>query len=73
MCCRCAEMLYPTSAYTRAFPEELAFWVKNEGDILAAFRSIAADPNVVRRMRERAFSFALDNLDYKKLAARLYT
>lgn len=73
MCCRCAEMLYPTYAYTRAFPEDMAFWVKNEEDILAAFRSIAADPNVVRRMRERAFSFARENLDYKKLAARLYT
>ena len=72
MCCRCAEMLYPTSAYTRAFPEELAFWVKSEEDILAAFRSIAADRDTVQRMRERVYSFALENLDYRKLAARLY-
>ena len=72
MCCRCAQMLFPTSSYIRTFPEDMVFWVKNEDDILAAFRSIAADRNTLRRMRERSYSFALENLDYRKLAARLY-
>ena len=72
MCCRCAEMLYPTSAYIRTFPEDMAFWVKSGEDILAAFRAVAADPGCIGKMRKSAYSFAAEHLDYKKLAARLY-
>ena len=72
MCCRCAGMLYPTSSYKRAYPEDMAFWVKDEADILAAFRTVAADRDCIGKMRASAYSFALENLDYKKLAERLY-
>ena len=72
MCCRCAQMLYPTAAYTRAFPKDMAFWVENDADILSAFKTLSADKDVINRMRERAYACALELLDYKKLAARLY-
>ena len=72
MCCRCAQMLYPKEAYIRAYPEDMAFWVKSEDDILASFKTLSADKRVIKEMRTSAYSYALEMLDYRKLAARLY-
>lgn len=72
MCCRCAQMLFPTSAYTRAFPDDMAFWVKNEDDILSSLKAVSVEKGMVDKMRKSAYSCALEMLDYKKLAARLY-
>ena len=72
MCCRCAQMLRPTEAYTKAFPKDMAFWVSNENDILSAFKEISGNPEIIGRMRASAYACACDMLDYRKLAARLY-
>lgn len=72
MCCRCAQMLYPTEAYTRAFPKDIAFWVRNEDDILASFKKISENGGIIDGMRASAYDCAREMLDYKKLAARLY-
>ena len=72
MCCRCAQMLHPTEAYTKAFPKDMAFWVSNENDILSAFKEISSNTDIIGRMRASAYACACDMLDYRKLAARLY-
>lgn len=72
MCCRCAQMLYPTEAYTRAFPKDIAFWVRNEDDILASFKKLSENGGIIDGMRASAYDCAREMLDYKKLAARLY-
>ena len=72
MCCRCAQLLYPTDAYRRAYPEDMAVWVKEEADIRDAFRGFAEGTLSVESMKDSAFSYAREHLDYKKLAARLY-
>lgn len=72
MCCRCAQMLYPADAYTRAFPQNMAFWVKDADDILSAFRAVSGNAGIIGGMRASAYACAKEMLDYKKLAARLY-
>ena len=72
MCCRCAQLLYPTSSYLRAYPEDMAVWVKSEEDISQAFRDFAEGKLSVEDMRDSAFAYARERLDYQKLAARLY-
>jgi len=72
MCCRCAQMFYPTSAYVRAFPEDIGFRVKSEDDIRFAFEKLISAGDTLEKMRQAAYACALDILDYRKLAARLY-
>lgn len=73
VCCNCPVLLYPHDIYTQDLDFGNILWVETREDIENAFRKIErkeADLTVLRSGSERC---ARELLDYKKLAARLYT
>ena len=71
MCLRCAVMVRPYSTYKYILGDE-AWYVSNEEDIKDVFREISQDDNIVEIKRAGTYNRAINLLDYKVLASRLY-
>ena len=48
-----------------------AFIINNYEDMEIVFAKICEDPSVLKKMSERVYDLAVNNLDYKKLAERI--
>lgn len=70
-CCRCALALYPYESHKMLFGENV-FYIENSSDIADMLQEMLRDPMIIQIKREHTFDVALEQLDYKKLAARLY-
>lgn len=72
VCRNCAIMAYPHLPYTTHLDWGNILWVKSREDMESVFRSIAADPKQLPRLKQNSRRCAEELLDYRKLAARLY-
>lgn len=72
MCLRCAVMARPYSTYKYLIGDG-AWFVLDENDMHNVFEEISNDSNIVEAKRRIAFNQAKELLDYKLLAARLYS
>lgn len=71
LCCRCAAAVYPHPSYTEVMGDSL-FYVETQTDIERLLTRIAAEPELLLGMRQKALKVAREKLDYRVLAARLY-
>lgn len=72
LCCRCAVMLYPYRSH-EPYLNGNGFFVKTVDDMVSCFEKIAARPESLKEMGNKSYMIASDILDYRKLAARLYS
>lgn len=72
MCCGAAVMLYPHKSH-KPYLIGNGFYVETVEDMIQSLQTIATDINIVEKMRKQSMIIAKDILDYKKLAARLYS
>ena len=73
VCCRTAVMLYPHLAYTSDFDGGNVLWVENAKDMEKAFNAIHSGNIELETLGEKSATFSSEYLDYRKLAARLYS
>ncbi len=71
ICCGCPVMLYPHKSH-EIYLKENGFFVQTIDDMTDAFKTIAADPGILKDMQKATYKVAHELLDYKKLASRLY-
>ncbi len=71
MCCRCAVMIYPYSSH-QDYLKGNGFFVKDEGDIEEGLKQISVNPDMLVEMQKKSEEIAEKDLDYKKLAAKIY-
>lgn len=73
ICCRCPMMLSPSySEYVTHYDYGEVFWVKAKPDMEQVFRVLREAPARLAEMRAAAQRCAVEVLDYRRLAARLY-
>lgn len=72
MCCGAAVMLYPHKSH-KPYLVGNGFYVETVEDMVESLKKISDDINIVEKMRNQSIKIAKDILDYKKLAARLYS
>jgi glycosyltransferase involved in cell wall biosynthesis len=71
ICCGCAMMLYPHKSH-EPYLKGNGYFVETVEDMIAGFRRIVDQPELLHQMRVNSFKIARDLLDYRKLALRLY-
>ena len=72
VCAFCPVMLYPHRSYTEGYDYGNIVWTKTIGDMEECFRKIAAGELRLDVRAEKSRLCALELLDYRRLAARLY-
>lgn len=72
VCRGCAVLSYPHEGYMKDLDYGNFLWTETEVDMVEAFRRLAEDPALLKPLRENSRRCALELLDYRKLAARLY-
>ncbi len=71
ICCGCAMVLYPHKSH-KPYLQGNGYYVETIEDMKNAFKKIADDPSMLKKMSDNSMKIAIELLDYKKLAARLY-
>lgn len=73
ICCQNAVMLSKVNNYIPYFENhQMGVMVQTESDIYDAFLSISENAFLLNKMKQQAFAFATEYLDYKKLAKKIY-
>lgn len=72
ICCNCAIMAYPHLPYTTHLDWGNILWVKTREDMENVFKSISENPEQLYTLKENSHKCAIELLDYRRLAARLY-
>lgn len=70
-CCKNALALYPYPSHKYLFKDH-SFYIKSEDDIRNLLESILKDKTILSEKRENSYLIALEKLNYKALANRLY-
>ena len=65
-------MLYPHPGYVKDYDYGNLIWTRNEEEITAVFRKLAANQIDLNELRKNSERCARELLDYRALAARLY-
>ena len=72
ICRSCAIMAYPHLPYSKHLDWGNIMWVKTEQDIEKVFLTIREKPEIITKLRNNSKRCAVELLDYRKLAKRLY-
>lgn len=72
VCAGCPVMLYPHPGYVKDYDYGNLIWTRNEEEITAVFRKLAANQIDLNELRKNSERCARELLDYRALAARLY-
>ena len=72
LCCRCAAMVFPHEAYTSEYGKSGILWCETEEEMLKVFQETLRGVYSLENLKQQAYSFASEVLDYSKLAKRLY-
>lgn len=72
ICCRCAILSYPHEGYTSHLDFGQFLWVKNQKEIVEQFRNILIKRIDLYDLQEKSLQCAIEILDYRKIAAKLY-
>jgi len=71
ICCGCVMMLYPHKSH-QPYLQCNGFYVKTTEDMRRSFKEITDQPSILKTMSDNSMKIAMELLDYRKLAARLY-
>lgn len=71
VCCRNAVAVYPYPSH-KALLEDRAFYIESTQDIERLLRDVVRDTDALESKRRELYRMALEVLDYRVLAARLY-
>lgn len=73
ICQSCAIMTYPHLQYVKRLDYGNIFFVKNKQEMIDVFQTISNNPEMIERYKKASKKCALEILDYKVIAKRLYT
>ena len=71
-CCNCALMLFPYPSHTYIFGENIPYYVKGVDEIKNVIAKIVANPKDLEQKKRQVSNIAIERLNYRKLARRLY-
>ena len=70
-CCMCALALYPHPSHDYLLRDSV-FYIKNAVDIVNLLENVVDNPKLIEQKRLQSYKIAMDKLDYRVLAKRLY-
>lgn len=72
LCCGCPVLLNSCNGYYKEFMRGNGMFVNDGDELVNALHLISTNPGVLEDMKDATWKIALELLDYRKLAARIY-
>ena len=71
LCLRCAAAVYPYESHQFLLGDRV-FYIRTKDDVETLLKTLLENPNTLENAKNRVYELALEKLDYRKLAKRLY-
>ncbi|MBE6069921.1 MAG: glycosyltransferase family 4 protein [Clostridium lundense] len=72
LCCGCPVLLNSCNGYYEEFMRGNGMFVNDVDELVNSLNIISTNPDVLEKMKDATWKIALELLDYRKLAARIY-